>query len=153
MAQDDLHIIRRYFAPPVMAMVIITILNDETIISIAYDYVEAGEVPEKWNWPVMCSIASLLGGVACGGSMLMLYMCLSTTDLDAFLVKYFNVEKLTHRQIQCALYLMVSMSDFLTVFAARTHGSSSRVVLVCPWLRCSFPNEHFRASLLIVALP
>ena len=59
------------FALPVMAMVFITILNDGSIISIAYDYVEAGEVPEKWNLPVVCSIASLLGGVACGGSTLM----------------------------------------------------------------------------------
>ena len=50
--------------------------------------------------------------------MLMWYMCFSSTELDSFLVKYFNVEKLTYRQIQCALYLMVSMSDFLTVFAA-----------------------------------
>merc|ERR1712012_1409723 len=127
-AQDDLHKIPRYFALPVMAMVLITILNDGTIISIAYDYVEAGKVPEKWNLPVVCSIAALLGGVACGGSMLMLYMCLSTTDPDSFLVKYFNVENLTYRQIQCALYLKVSISDFLTVFAARTHGFSSRVV-------------------------
>merc|ERR1712107_498464 len=121
-AQDDLHKIPRYFALPVMAMVLITILNDGTIISIAYDYVEAGKVPEKWNLPVVCSIAALLGGVACGGSMLMLYMCLSTTEPESLLVKYFNVENLTYRQIQCALYLKVSISDFLTVFAARTHG-------------------------------
>ena len=58
--------------------------------------------------------------------MLMLYMCLSTTELDSFLVKCFNLEKLTYRQIQCALYLMVSMSDFLTVFASRTHGFFTR---------------------------
>ena len=120
LAQEDLHIIRRYFAFPVMA-ILITILNNGTITSIAYDYVDAGKVPEKWNLPVVCSIASLLGGVACGGSMLMLYMCLSSTELDSFLVKYFNVEKLTYRQVQCALYLMVSTSDFPTVFAARTH--------------------------------
>ena len=118
LAQEDLHIIRRYFGFPVMAMVFIAILNDGTITSIAYDYVEAGKLPEKWNLPVVCSIASLLGGVACGGSMLMLYMCLSSTELDSVLVKYFNVEKMTYRQIQCALNLMVSMSDFLTVFAA-----------------------------------
>ena len=95
LAQEDLHTIRRCFGLPEMAMVFTTILNDGTITSIAYDYVEAGKVPEKWNLPVVCSIASLLGGVACGGSMLMLYMCLSTTELDSFLVKYFNVEKLT----------------------------------------------------------
>ena len=55
---------------PVMAMVLITILYDGTIISIAYDYVAAGKVPEKWNLPVVCSIAALLGRVACGRSTL-----------------------------------------------------------------------------------
>ena len=44
--QDDDHKIPRYFALPVLAMVLITILNDGTIISIVYDCVEAGEVPE-----------------------------------------------------------------------------------------------------------
>ena len=113
MAQDDLHIIiRRYFVLPVMAMVFVTILNDGTIISIAHDYVEAGEVLEKWNLTVVCSIASLLGGVACGGSMLMLYMCLSTTELDSFLVKYYIVEKLTCRQ-KCGFHVIVGFSaDF-----------------------------------------
>ena len=57
LAQEDLHIIGRYFGLPVMAMVFITILNDGTITSIACDYVEAGKVPEKWNLPVVCSIA------------------------------------------------------------------------------------------------
>ena len=36
LAQEDLHKIRRYFAFPVMA-IFITILNDGTITSIAYD--------------------------------------------------------------------------------------------------------------------
>ena len=49
-------------------------------------------MPEKWNLPVVCSIASLLGRVACGGLMLMLYICLSTTELDSFLVKCFKTD-------------------------------------------------------------
>ena len=48
----------RYFAPPVMAMVLI--LNDGTIITIAYDYGEADKVPEKWTLPVVCSTESSL---------------------------------------------------------------------------------------------
>ena len=90
--QEDLHIIRICFGLPVMAMVFITILNDGAMTSIACDSVEAGKVPEKWHLPVVCSIASLFGRVACGGSMLMLYMCLSTTELDSFLVKCFKTD-------------------------------------------------------------
>ena len=124
-AQDDLHKIPRYVALPVTAVALTR--NDGTIIFIAYDYVEAGKVPEKWNLSVLCNSAALPGGVACGGSMLMLYMCLSTTDSDSFLAKCSNVENLTDRLIQCALYLKGSISDFLTVFTARTHGSPSQI--------------------------
>ena len=48
-------------------IVLITILNDGTII--AYDYVEAGKVPEKY---IVCSNGALLGGVACASSILCL---------------------------------------------------------------------------------
>ena len=97
---------------------------------------------------VVCSFA----GFACGGSMLVLYMCLAPIEFDSFLAKYSNVENLTYRQIQCALE--GSMSDFLPVLAARTHGFffTSRPGF-SPWLRCSFRNEHVHASLLVMTLP
>ena len=79
LAQEDLHIIGRYFGFPVMAMVFITILIDGTITSIAYDYVEAGKLPEKWNLPVVCSIASLLGE-----------SCLRRIDVDVVHVSQLN---------------------------------------------------------------
>ena len=53
-------------------------------------------------------------------------------------------------QIQCALNLKVSRSDFLTVFAARTHGF---FFTRRPGALPSFPNEHVHASLRVVALP
>ena len=93
-------------------------MNDGTIISIAYDYVEAGKV----EFASACSITALLDGVACASSIPMLYMCLYTPHEDSILRKHFNVPPLSYIQIQCALYLKVSMSDFLTVFAARTDG-------------------------------
>ena len=51
----------------------------------AHDYVEAGKVLEKWNVSTVCSMAALLGGGACAGSML--YTGLSASDTDSFLVK------------------------------------------------------------------
>ena len=119
-SQDDSHKNARVLCPPVMAMALTR--NDGTIFFIAYDYVEAGTVLEKWNLPVVCSSAALLGGVACGGLMLMLCMCPSTVEPDSFLEKYSSVENLTYIQIQCALYLKGSITDFLTALAARTHG-------------------------------
>ena len=40
-----------YFKLPVIALVLITILNDGTIITIAYDNVVPGSEPEKWQFP------------------------------------------------------------------------------------------------------
>ena len=48
-SQEELHTMPRNFAKYVTAMVLI--LNG-TITSIAYDYVEAVKVPEKWNLSV-----------------------------------------------------------------------------------------------------
>jgi H+-transporting ATPase len=45
---DDFHD-QKYFKLPVIALVMITILNDGTIISIAYDNTHASKVPEKWH--------------------------------------------------------------------------------------------------------
>ena len=89
-------------------------------------------MPEKWNLSVVCSIAALLGGVTCGGSMLMFYMCLSTTDSGSFLAKYSNVENLTYTQIQCALHLKgSSYHRFPHRWLRPKHtGSSSQLLLL-----------------------
>ena len=42
-----------YFAIPVIALVTITILNDGTIISVAYDHVDASIKPEKWDLNIL----------------------------------------------------------------------------------------------------
>ena len=74
-------------------------------------------MPEKWILPFVCSIAALIGR-SCLRTIDV--VCLPTTEPDSFLAKYLNVENLSYKQIQ--LYLKVSISDFLSVFAARTHG-------------------------------
>eukprot|EP00929_Paragymnodinium_shiwhaense_P000048 TRINITY_DN10016_c0_g1_i1.p1 TRINITY_DN10016_c0_g1~~TRINITY_DN10016_c0_g1_i1.p1 ORF type:complete len:842 (+),score=194.22 TRINITY_DN10016_c0_g1_i1:111-2636(+) len=121
--QDDLTPeVKSYFALPVMAMVLITILNDGTIISIAYDHVVPGDRPEKWNLPIVFSVAILLGGVACVSSLAMLLLCLYSRRQETIFTEWFDAGELSYKEIMCVLYLKVSISDFLTVFAARTHG-------------------------------
>ena len=41
--------IPKSFNLPVIALVVIVILNDATIISIAYDHVKPSTLPERWN--------------------------------------------------------------------------------------------------------
>ena len=58
-----------YFKLPVIALVLITILNDGTIITIAYDNVVPGSEPEKWHLRRVYLESALLGGVACVSSL------------------------------------------------------------------------------------
>ena len=53
-----------YFTLPVIALVTITLLNDGTIITIAYDHVYASRDPESWRLYEIYGVASVLGGVA-----------------------------------------------------------------------------------------
>merc|ERR1712216_130844 len=43
-------------------------------------------------------------------------------DDYSFLRLAFNLERLSYEQAMCAMYLKISLSDFMTVFAARTTG-------------------------------
>ena len=92
---DDRGDVLNCLALTVQTMILITILHNGTIISISYDYVEAGQVPEKWNLLIVCSILALLGGVACASSFLMLYMSLYTSHEDSILRKHVHVHKLS----------------------------------------------------------
>ncbi len=38
-----------YFSMPVLLLMLITLLNDGTLISIGYDNVQPSHMPEKWN--------------------------------------------------------------------------------------------------------
>lgn len=104
-----------------MVLVLITILNDGTIISIAYDAVKPSKFPEKWRMPQTFAIAFILGGVACVSSLLLLHVMLDSRS-DGSVWRGFGLPALSYGQLMCAMYLKISVSDFLTVFSARTRG-------------------------------
>ena len=111
-----------YFKLPVIALVLITILNDGTIISIAYDHVVPNKYPEKWRLPRVIIEATLLGGVACVSSIVLLELSMNAGSKHDVLSDVFGMKTLVYNQVTCLMYLKVSISDFLTVFAARTQG-------------------------------
>lgn len=99
----------------------ITILNDGTIISIAYDHVVPSELPERWNLEVLFAVATWLGTVAVLSSMLLVQMALNANAEDSFFASM-GFQGLVYEQVACILYLKISLSDFLTVFSARARG-------------------------------
>lgn len=109
-----------YFKLPVLMLMLITLLNDGTLISIGYDNVNPSRYPNRWNLPVLFLVASVLAFVALISSIILLYMCLDSWNSGS-LMKSMGLGNLTYGQITTAMYLKVSISDFLTLFSARTH--------------------------------
>merc|ERR1719163_1364986 len=121
------------FNLPVIALVVMVILNDATIISIAYDHVKPSPLPERWNLPVLFLVAGWIGLVACGSSLLLLHWALSSEDPTSPIRMLGISESLTYGQVVAMMYLKISLSDWWTIFAARTQGffwsrAPSRVV-------------------------
>jgi len=118
------------FTLPVIALVVITILNDGTIITIAYDKVIPERRPQKWNLTEVVIVSSSLGLIACIGSIILLIIIMQAAFPhadDNWVGRLFGSHVNSHGhyfvtfgEAQTLLYLKVSLSDFLTVFCART---------------------------------
>ncbi len=47
-------------------LMLITLLNDGTLIATGYDWVIASKTPEHWYLRFILTVSSVLGAVACG---------------------------------------------------------------------------------------
>ncbi|KAK9815431.1 hypothetical protein WJX72_003597 [[Myrmecia] bisecta] len=111
-----------YFQLPVLMLMLITLLNDGTLISIAYDNVKSSPRPEKWNLKVLFIISIVLGAVACLSSLLLLFFALQSHRGGNTVFHAFGLPPIPYGQIVTMIYLKVSLSDFLTLFSARCSG-------------------------------
>lgn len=110
-----------YFTIPVLSLVSITILNDGTIISVAYDNVFASRAPEKWDLRSLYVVASSIGVTALLGSLLMLHGALSSGNHESTW-RHLGLPELSMGQIQTLMYLKISLSDYASVFNSRCRG-------------------------------
>ena len=132
------------FLLPVISLVVITILNDGAIITISHDRVAAAKMPQRWHLREVFLVATTLGLVACISSVLLLVLAMQarpatflvSENAGIFQVTLFNRPNHTKigdwmgadgnyvfwNELQTILYLKISLSDFLTVFASRTRG-------------------------------
>lgn len=112
-----------FFRMPVLLLMLITLLNDGTLIAIGYDHVNASPYPETWNLRVRFLISGVLGLVAFGSSLLILHGALDSWTPNSWfqILKISEPSKgLQYGQVTLLIYLKVSVSDFLTLFSART---------------------------------
>ncbi len=107
-----------FFHMPVIMLMLITLLNDGTLIAIGYDNVEPPMTPTVWNLRVLFVIGIVLAGVACISSLLLLYLCLGSWHENSFF-NLIGLGGISYGQITTSIFLKVAVSDFLTLFSAR----------------------------------
>ncbi len=96
---------------PVTAIMIVmlALLNDGAILSIAYDNVQYSKVPEAWNMHEVLGIATLLGSIGLVASFGLFYIAQELLHL-------------TRPMIQTLIYLKLSVAGHMTIFLTRTRG-------------------------------
>jgi H+-transporting ATPase len=96
---------------PVTALMIVllALLNDMPIMTIAYDNVKISQKPEKWNMRTLLGISSFLGSVGTVSSFGILIIGLQVLHLNPLVLQSF-------------IYLKLSVAGHLNLFVARTKG-------------------------------
>jgi H+-transporting ATPase len=142
----------KFFHMPVLMLMLITLLNDGTLITIAYDYAKASATPNKWNLPCLFVASSVLAAVSCFSSLLLLYFLLDSWNPNG-LLQSLGMKGAQYGQIITSIYLKVSVSDFLTLFSARTGRLYFWQVRPAPILLCGGVFALTVSSLLSIFWP
>ena len=90
-------------------IVMLAILNDGAILSIAYDNVHFKNKPEAWNMHMVLGIATVLGVIGVVSAFGLFYLGERVFHLD-------------RAHIQTLMYLKLSVAGHLTIFLTRTRG-------------------------------
>jgi len=98
-----------FYPVTAIMIVLLAILNDGAILSIAYDNVKYSNEPETWNMRTVLGVATLIGVAGVVSSFGLFYLAES-------------VFHLSQPTIQSLMYLKLSVAGHLTVFVARTRG-------------------------------
>merc|ERR1712178_250677 len=124
-----------FFHMPVLMLMLITLLNDGTLITIGYDYAVAPTTPPTWNLPFLFSMAFVQSFVAMISSINLLYILLHSWDQGS-MMRQLGLGGISYGKITSSIYLKVSVSDFLTLFSARAGGDWFFMVKPAPILMC-----------------
>ncbi|MFZ0430028.1 MAG: HAD-IC family P-type ATPase, partial [Acidobacteriota bacterium] len=113
-----------YPVTPIM-IVFLAILNDGSILSIAYDNTRSALEPLRWNMGFVMGLAGVLGGYAI------------LRSLGIYLISVY-VLHLDMEYARTMIYLNLSVGGILTLYAARTRGpfwsvAPAKALLLVTW--------------------
>jgi H+-transporting ATPase len=103
-------VIFQFYPVTALMLVLLALLNDLPIMTIAYDNVKYSDKPEKWDMRTLLGIATFLGIIGVFSTFGILYIGLMVLKLNPLVLQSF-------------IYLKLSVAGHLTVFVARTKGS------------------------------
>src|ERR1700728_3174664 len=103
-------VVFNFYPLTAIMIVMLALLNDGAILSIAYDNVIYRNQPEAWNMRTVQGIATVLGVVGPCAAFGLFYL----GD------RVFHIDR---PQIQTMMYLMLSVAGHLTIFQTRTRGA------------------------------
>lgn len=98
-----------FYPVTAVMIVLLALLNDGAILTIAYDRVHYSNFPEKWELSRVLSISTILGISGVIASFGLFYLAE-------------RVWKLDRDTIQSLIYLKLSIAGHLTIFITRTQG-------------------------------
>jgi H+-transporting ATPase len=90
-------------------IVMLALLNDGAILSIAYDNVHYKDKPESWNMRMVLGVSTVLGVIGVVSAFGLFYLGERVFHLD-------------RPHIQTLMYLKLSVAGHLTIFLTRTRG-------------------------------
>jgi H+-transporting ATPase len=102
-------VVFNFYPLTAVMIVMLALLNDGAILSIAYDNVKYRNQPEAWNMRVVLGVATVLGLVGPVAAFGLFYLGARVFHLD-------------HPHLQTMMYLMLSVAGHLTIFQTRTRG-------------------------------
>jgi H+-transporting ATPase len=102
-------LIFKFYPVTAVMIVMIALLNDGAILSIAYDNVRYRNQPEAWNMPMVLGISTVLGVIGVVSAFGLFYLGQVVFGLDRAV-------------IQTLIYLKLSVAGHLTIFLTRTRG-------------------------------
>jgi H+-transporting ATPase len=98
-----------FYPVTAVMIVMIALMNDGAILSIAYDNVQYRNKPEAWNMKLVLGISTVLGVVGVVAAFGLFYLGE-------------RVFKFDRDHIQTLMYLKLSIAGHLTIFLTRTRG-------------------------------
>jgi H+-transporting ATPase len=129
-------IVFKFYPVTALMIVLLALLNDFPIMTIAYDNVRYSKSPERWNIRTILAISTFLGIIGVFSSFGIFYLGYVTLHLSREILQSF-------------IYLKLSVAGHLTVFVARTKGPFWSVRPALPLLGAVLITQSI-ATLIVV---